>query len=143
MDKFRQFGSIISVITDAILARCMSSPQPPGENRVGREPEPQVFFFTPKYWNYGDITVWYSFVFSQVPCMKDVFNPLSASTLVCKIVGPVLDSRLLRYLKKKTIPEKNTDNTDISIFFRDCILLNFMKNLLYFMQNFLFSNDVK
>ena len=62
MDEFRQFGSIISVTTDAILARCMSSPQPPGENRVarsialkkiigsaeksrvGREPEPQVFF---------------------------------------------------------------------------------------------------
>ena len=64
MDEFRQFGSIISVTTDAILAHCMSSPQPPGENRVarsialiigsaeknrvGREPEPQVFFFTPK-----------------------------------------------------------------------------------------------
>ena len=61
MDEFRQFGSIISVTTDAILASCMSSPQPPGENRVarsialkkigsaeknrvGREPEPQVFF---------------------------------------------------------------------------------------------------
>jgi hypothetical protein len=68
-DKFRQFGSIIIVTTDAILARCTSSPQPPGENRVarsivlkkiigsaekgsiigpnnrvGREPEPQVFF---------------------------------------------------------------------------------------------------
>ena len=36
MDEFRQFGSIISVTTDAILARCMSSPQPPGENRVAR-----------------------------------------------------------------------------------------------------------
>jgi hypothetical protein len=64
MDEFRQFGSIISVTTDAILARCMSSPQPPGENRgrtvnrvekiigsaeknrVGRETEPRVFFFT-------------------------------------------------------------------------------------------------
>jgi hypothetical protein len=52
MDEFRQFG----------LAHCISSPQPPGENRVtrsialkkiigsaeknrvGREPEPQVFF---------------------------------------------------------------------------------------------------
>ena len=63
MGEFRQFGSIISVTTDAILARCMSSPQPPGENRVarsigvekiigsaeknrvGREPEPQVFFY--------------------------------------------------------------------------------------------------
>jgi hypothetical protein len=62
MDKFRQFGSIISVTTDAILARCMSSPQPPRENRVAQsialkkiigsaeknkvswEPEPQVFF---------------------------------------------------------------------------------------------------
>ena len=67
-DKFKQFGSIIIVTTDAILARCTSSPQPPGENgvpraialkkiigsaekkgsaeknRVGREPEPQVFF---------------------------------------------------------------------------------------------------
>jgi hypothetical protein len=57
MDEFRQFGSIISVTTDAILALCMSSLQPPGENRVnrvekiigsaeknrvGREPEPQV-----------------------------------------------------------------------------------------------------
>jgi hypothetical protein len=31
-----KFGSIISVTTDAILARCMSSPQPPGENRVAR-----------------------------------------------------------------------------------------------------------
>jgi hypothetical protein len=41
MDKFRQFGSIISVTTDAILARCMSSPQ------LGREPEPQVFFLRP------------------------------------------------------------------------------------------------
>ena len=63
MDEFGQFGSIISVTTDAILARCMSSPQPPGENRVarsialkkiigsaeknrvGREPERQVFFY--------------------------------------------------------------------------------------------------
>ena len=63
MDEFRQFGSIIIVTTDAILASCTSSPQPPGENRVarsicvekiigfaeknrvGREPEPQVFFF--------------------------------------------------------------------------------------------------
>jgi hypothetical protein len=62
MDEFRQFGSIISVTTDAILARRMSSLQPPEENRfaqsialkkiigsaeknrVGREPEPQVFF---------------------------------------------------------------------------------------------------
>jgi hypothetical protein len=34
MDGFRQFGSIIGVTADAILARCMSSPQPPGENRV-------------------------------------------------------------------------------------------------------------
>jgi hypothetical protein len=62
MDEFRQFGSIIIVTTDAILARCMSSPQPPGENMVARsillkiiigwaekigsvgKPEPQVFF---------------------------------------------------------------------------------------------------
>ena len=36
MDEFRQFGSIISVTTDAILARCMNSPQPPGENRVAQ-----------------------------------------------------------------------------------------------------------
>ena len=38
-------------------------------------------------------------------------------------------SRLLRYLKKNEnqYREKNTDNTDI---FRDCILLNFMQNLL-------------
>ena len=62
-DEFRHFGSIISVTTDAILARCMNSPQPPGENRVARsialknnrprsaeknrvgpEPEPQVLF---------------------------------------------------------------------------------------------------
>jgi hypothetical protein len=35
-DEFREFGSIISVTTDAILARCMNSPQPPGENRVAR-----------------------------------------------------------------------------------------------------------
>ena len=41
---------------------------------------------------------------------------------------------------KKTIPEKNTD---ISIFFRDCILLNFMQNLLNIMPKFLFSNDAK
>jgi hypothetical protein len=41
MDEFRQFGSIISVTTDAILARRVRSPQPPEENRVGREP--QVF----------------------------------------------------------------------------------------------------
>jgi hypothetical protein len=34
MDEFRQFGSIIIVTTDAILACRMSSPQPPGENRV-------------------------------------------------------------------------------------------------------------
>ena len=27
---------IISVTTDTILARCKSSPQPPGENRVAR-----------------------------------------------------------------------------------------------------------
>ena len=36
MDQFRQFGSIISVITDAILACCVSSPQAPGENRVAQ-----------------------------------------------------------------------------------------------------------
>jgi hypothetical protein len=54
-------------------------------------------------------------------------------------------SRLLRYLKKKRkpIPEKNTDNTDISVFFRDCTLLNFMQNLLNLTQNFLFSNYAK
>ena len=57
MDKFRQFGSIIIVTTDAILACCMSSPQPTGENRVAwsialkkiigsvRKLEPQVFVF--------------------------------------------------------------------------------------------------
>jgi hypothetical protein len=45
--------------------------------------------------------------------------------------------------KRKPIPEKNTDNADISVFFRDCILLNFMQNLLNLMQNFLFSNDAK
>jgi hypothetical protein len=44
--------------------------------------------------------------------------------------------RLLRYLKKNEnrYRKKNTDITDISIFFRDCILLNFMQNLLNFMQ---------
>ena len=66
MDEFGQFGSIISVTTDTILARCMSSPQAPGENsqghmvnhvekiigsaeknRVGLEPEPPVFFLGP------------------------------------------------------------------------------------------------
>jgi hypothetical protein len=36
MDEFRQFGSIISVTTNAILACCMSSLQPPGENRVAQ-----------------------------------------------------------------------------------------------------------
>jgi hypothetical protein len=47
-------------------------------------------------------------------------------------------TRLLRYLKKteNRYRKKNTDNTDISIFFRDRILLNFM-------QKFLFSNDAK
>jgi hypothetical protein len=35
-DEFRQSGSIISVTTDAILARCTSSPQPPVENRAAR-----------------------------------------------------------------------------------------------------------
>ena len=35
-DEFRQFGSIIIVTTDPILARCTSSSQPPGENRVAR-----------------------------------------------------------------------------------------------------------
>jgi hypothetical protein len=37
MDEFRQFGhfgSIIIVTTDAILTRCISSQQPPGENRI-------------------------------------------------------------------------------------------------------------
>ena len=53
--------------------------------------------------------------------------------------------RLLRYLKKNEnrYRKKNTDNTDISVFFRNCILLNFMQNLLNLMQNFLFSNDAK
>jgi hypothetical protein len=49
MDEFRQFGSIISVTTDVILARCMSSLKIIGsaeKNRVGREPEPQVFFLS-------------------------------------------------------------------------------------------------
>jgi hypothetical protein len=46
--------------------------------------------------------------------------------------------RLLRYLKKteNRYRKKNTDNTDISIFFRDRILLNCM-------QKFLFANDAK
>jgi hypothetical protein len=74
MDEFRQFGSIISVTTDAILARCMNSPQPPGENRVarsialkkiigsaeknrvGREPERQVFFLRPMMQNAAKIS---------------------------------------------------------------------------------------
>jgi hypothetical protein len=46
--------------------------------------------------------------------------------------GPVR-TRLLRYLKKteNRYRKKNTDNTDISVlFFRNCILLNFMQNLL-------------
>jgi hypothetical protein len=38
MDEFRHFGSIIIVTTDAILARCMTSSQPPGENRVACQP---------------------------------------------------------------------------------------------------------
>jgi hypothetical protein len=39
-----------------------------------------------------------------------------------------VNNRLLRYLKKNEnwYRKKNTDNTDISVFFRDCILLNFM-----------------
>ena len=61
-------------------------------------------------------------------------------------------ARLLRYLKntENRYRKKNTDNTDISIFFRDCILLNFMQNLLNFIQNLLnfiqnfqFSNYAK
>ena len=54
-------------------------------------------------------------------------------------------STLLRYLKKNEnrYRKKNTDNTDISIFFRDRIFLNFMQKLLNFMQKFLFSNDAK
>jgi hypothetical protein len=64
MDKFRQFGSIISVTTDVILARCNEQPATARtfnrvekiigsaeKNRVGREPEPQVFFFTPNCLN--------------------------------------------------------------------------------------------
>jgi hypothetical protein len=39
MDEFRQFSSIISVTTDTILACCMSSPQPTGENGVARSAE--------------------------------------------------------------------------------------------------------
>jgi hypothetical protein len=55
------------------------------------------------------------------------------------------ETRLLRYLKKteNRYRKKNTDNTNISIFFRDCILLNFMQNLLNIMPKFLFSNDAK
>jgi hypothetical protein len=56
MDEFRQFDSIISVTNDAILARCIKAARNHPEkiglhcqsrwktNRVGREPEPQVFF---------------------------------------------------------------------------------------------------
>jgi hypothetical protein len=53
--------------------------------------------------------------------------------------------RLLRYSKinENQYRKKNTDITDITIFFRDCILLIFMKNLLNFMQKFLFSNYAK
>ena len=52
---------------------------------------------------------------------------------------PPIQARLLRYLKKP-----KTDNVKkIPIFFRDCILLNFVQNLLNFMQKFLFSNDAK
>jgi hypothetical protein len=46
------FFSIISVTTDAILAVARNHPEKIGsgrQNRVGREPEPQVFFFTPKH----------------------------------------------------------------------------------------------
>jgi hypothetical protein len=44
----------------------------------------------------------------------------------------IVDVRLLRYLKKpeNRYRKKNFDNTDISVFFRDCTLLNFMQNLL-------------
>jgi hypothetical protein len=70
LDEFRQFGSIISVTTDAILARCMSSPQPPGENRVARSIGVEKVigsvgnrnhrdFFTPWQFNYTCSLVMY------------------------------------------------------------------------------------
>jgi hypothetical protein len=61
LNIFFMFFSIISVTTDAILAVARNHPERIGshgqsrwkkigsaeKNRVGREPEPQVFFFTP------------------------------------------------------------------------------------------------
>ena len=56
-----------------------------------------------------------------------------------------VNNRLLRYLKKNEnrYRKKIPIIPIYSVFFRDCILLNFMQNLLHFMQNFLFSNDAK
>jgi hypothetical protein len=54
-------------------------------------------------------------------------------------VFQIFGTRLLRYLKKteNRYRKKNTDNTDISIFFRDCNLFNFMLN---FTQIFLLKD---
>jgi hypothetical protein len=41
----------------------------------------------------------------------------------------IVDVRLLRYLKKNENRYRKK-NTDISVFFHDCTLLNFMQNLL-------------
>ena len=62
--------------------------------------------------------------------------------MLLNAINRLLPLRLLRYLKKNENRYRK-NNTDISVFFRDCILLNFMQNLLNFMQNFLFSNYAK
>ena len=63
-DKFRQFGSIITVTTDAILARCTSSPQPPGENRVkiGNRVEKNNRVGRKKIGSVGNRNHWYFFL---------------------------------------------------------------------------------
>ena len=54
---------------------------------------------------------------------KNVQNINCWFSTMCDVIGWV--SRLLRYLKKNEnrYRKKNTDNTDISVFFRNCILL--------------------
>jgi hypothetical protein len=81
----------------------------------------------PKLWSTGSYLA-EEIMFCKIQYNVDtVFSALVI--LLCLTADNFTCNRLLRYLKKNEnrYRKKNTDNTDISVFFRDCILPNFMQ----------------